>query len=185
MRVWTLAAAGIAAFLLTAGAAGAATTIIGSGLAAECSQAAQSGKFDRGSMQTCDQALADEALTQRDRAKTLINRGVMKMRRSDYDGALVDFNASTALVEDIGEAYVNRGATLIALRRYQEGLVEINRGIELGIEEPAKAYYNRALAYEGLEDARSAYLDYQQAVTLQPDWALPRQQLLRFTVGRR
>ena len=45
--------------------------------------------------------------------------------------------------------------------------------------------HESALAYEGLEDAKSAYLDYQQALTLKPDWQLPQQQLLRFTVTRR
>lgn len=185
MKIWVAAASGIAALFLITGAAQAATTVIGTGLAAECSNAAQRGRSDRTSVQVCDEALADEVMTVRDRAKTLINRGVMKMRRGEYDDALVDLNSSTALQDDIGEAYINRGAILIALRRYREGLDQINKGLELGIEEPAKAYYNRALAYEGLEDARAAYLDYQQAVTLEPDWALPQQQLLRFTVTRR
>jgi hypothetical protein len=41
------------------------------------------------------------------------------------------------------------------------------------------------LAYEGLEDAKSAYFDYQKALELSPDWLAPRQQLSRFTVSRR
>jgi tetratricopeptide (TPR) repeat protein len=167
-----------------AGAATAATTVIGSTNAAECSVAAERGRFDQQAVQICEAALRDDTLTVRDRAKTLINHGVMMMRQLNWTAALVDLDRSIALQNDIGEAYVNRGAVMIGLRRYQEGLSEIDRGIALGIEEPAKAYYNRGLAHEGLENARAAYMDYQQAVQLDPRWDLPQQQLLRFTVRR-
>ena len=80
---------------------------------------------------------------------------------------------------------MNRGAAAIGQRRYSDSLDDINRGLELGVEEPAKAYYNRALAYEGMEDPKSAYFDYQKALELQPEWELPKQQLTRFTVTRR
>jgi len=53
------------------------------------------------------------------------------------------------------------------------------------VREPEKAYYNRALAEEGLDDEKSAYVDYQQALVLNPDWDPPRQELLRFTVTHR
>jgi tetratricopeptide (TPR) repeat protein len=124
-------------------------------------------------------------MTTRDRAKTLINRGVMLMRQRRWDMALSSLDQSIALTADIGEAYVNRGAVLIGMRRYQEALQQIDHGLELGVDEQAKAYYNRGLAHEGLEDAQSAYYDYQQAVVLAPNWDLPQQQLLRFTVTRR
>ena len=81
MKIWLAAATAFAALFLAVETAQAATTVIGSGLAADCSKAAQRGRSDRGSVKTCDQALADEAMTVRDRAKTLINRGVMRMRR--------------------------------------------------------------------------------------------------------
>ena len=87
------------------------------------------------------------------------------MRRDDsgggheWESATRDFNVAVRTRGDLGEAYVNRGAAYIGQGRFADSLVEINRGIELGVEEPAKAYYNRALAYEGLEDAKSAYFD--------------------------
>ena len=61
----------------------------------------------------------------------------------------------------------------------------MNAALRLGVREPEKAYFNRALAYEGLDDEKSAYLDFQQALTLKPGWALPEHELLRFTVSRR
>ena len=59
------------------------------------------------------------------------------------------------------------------------------KGLDLGTNEPAKAYYNRAVAYEGIDDEADAYQDYQEALVLQPGWDLPKQELLRFTVTRR
>ena len=176
---------GAALALALAGGAQAATTVLGVSQASECSTAAESGRSDRAAVAACEGALANEIMTTRDRAKTLINHGVMMMRQLNWTAALSDMDASIALHPDIGEAYVNRGAVMIGMRRYQEGLDMINRGLVLGVEDPAKAYYNRGLAHEGLENARDAYLDYQQAVTLAPNWDMPQQQLLRFTVTRR
>ena len=71
------------------------------------------------------------------------------------------------------------------MHRFADGLADLNKGIGLGVEEPAKAYYNRALAYEGLDDVKSAYFDYQKAVELSPGWDAPKQELTRFHVARR
>jgi tetratricopeptide (TPR) repeat protein len=109
----------------------------------------------------------------------------MKLRRLSYEDARRDFDRAVSLQPAMGEAYVNRGAAYIGRRQYAEGLADLNKGIELGTEEPEKAYYNRALAYEGLDDAKSAYFDYQKAIELSPDWAAPKEQLVRFTVSHR
>ena len=179
--------AGLAAIATLSAATGAnaAITVIGASQASECAQAARAGRSDRAALNMCENALGEEMLTIRDRAKTQINRGVIRMRQLNWTDALADMDQAIAMQGDIGEAYVNRGAVLIGMRRYQEGLEMIDRGLVLGIDDPAKAYYNRGLAHEGLENARDAYLDYQQAVTLAPRWDLPQQQLLRFTVTRR
>lgn len=184
MRASFLAAT-TAALMLCAGSAAASMTVIGGGLAEDCSKAALHGKSDNFSIQACNQAIETENLDARDRAGTFINRGVMKLRRGALDAAYADFNSAIAIQPKLGEAWVNRGAVYISQKRYQEGLSDINHGLELTVDEPEKAYYNRALAYEGLDDAKSAYLDYQQALTIKPDWVLPQQQLLRFTVTRR
>jgi tetratricopeptide (TPR) repeat protein len=167
------AAAGAAVLILAAGVqARAAVTVIGGGLAEACSKAAIRGEKDSKFQELCTTALETEFLNARDRAGT-------------YPAASQDFNQAVRIKPDMGEAYVNRGAASIGQRRYAESLADINKGIELGLNEPAKAYYNRALAYEGLEDAKSAYFDYQKAIELQPEWTAPREQLTRFTVARK
>jgi tetratricopeptide (TPR) repeat protein len=171
--------------LMVAAQAQAAVTVIGGGLAEACSKAALAGKADRRSEATCTDALDKELLNSRDRAGTLVNRGVLKMRRLDWTAAAKDFTEATRIKPDMGEAYVNRGAVAIGEHRYAESLPDLNKGLQLGVEEPAKVYFNRALAYEGLDDAKSAYFDYQKAVELSPDWDAPRNELVRFHVQRK
>jgi len=175
----------IGAVLAFASAAGAAVTVIGGGFAEACANAAITGKSERRFEALCTQALSDEMMNSRDRAGTYVNRGVMKLRRLDYDAAVVDFDKAVRIKPDLGEIYVNRGAAQIGLRRYADGMVDLNKGIALGIDEPAKAYYNRALAYEGLDDLKAAYFDYRKALELNPDWNAPKEQLVRFKVTRK
>ena len=58
-------------------------------------------------------------------------------------------------------------------------------GIELGVDEPQKAYFNRALAYEGLDNLKAAYFDFRKAQELAPEWDQPGKELSRYTVERR
>ncbi len=185
MKLILGAAAGAALALGLVGAAGAAVTVMGDTDAQGCSQAAFHDRGDLSAIQQCNSALTDPFLDRRDQAGTHINRGVIYMTRGDYTAARADFNEAISIDGAIGEAWVNRGAVAILEKRYQDGISDINKGLALGTEEPAKAYYNRAVAYEGIDDEKSAYLDYQQAVTLAPDWDLPKHELLRFTVTRK
>lgn len=168
-----------------AGQARASVTVIGGGLAEACSKAALAGASAPRFEALCTQALDTELLTPRDRAGTYVNRGIMKLRRMEWPNAMKDFNVALEFKPDLGEIYINRGAAFIAEHRYADGLADINKGLALGVEEPEKAYYNRAIADEGLDDVRSAYVDYQKALELAPTWDAPKEQLTRFHVTRR
>jgi len=175
-----------AAVAIAAGSeARASVTVIGGGLAEACSRAALTGKTEYRYEAACTQSIEQEQLNPRDRAGTYVNRGVLRMRRQDFVAATKDFNQALKVKPDLGEAYVNRGAASIGQHRYADGLTDLNKGLQLGVEEPAKAYYNRALAFEGLDDIKSAYFDYQKALELSPDWAAPKQELARFHVERK
>ena len=178
---WSPAILAGALTVLAGGSASASVLVLGEGLAPACSKAAFAGRSDRTSIQTCSRAL-DEALGTRDRAGTLVNRGVMLMRGKAYGGAARDFDAAIQLAPELGEAFVNRGVLRMADKDYAGALAEIDRGIALGVDEPAKAYYNRALAQEGLGDAKAAWLDYRKAQSLDPEWDAPAKQLVRFRV---
>jgi tetratricopeptide (TPR) repeat protein len=177
--------AAAAAVLAIAGPAAAAVTVMGNTDAQGCSEAAYHERGDREALVQCSAALTEGPMDKRDLAGTYINRGVIYMARMEFEDARADFNQAITVDPSLGEAWVNRGAVDIINKRFKDGIDDINKGLGLGTEEPAKAYYNRAVAYEGIDDEKDAYLDYQQALTLEPDWDLPKQELLRFTVTRR
>lgn len=173
------------AVMTAQGATAQSVTVLGGGMARQCSNAALAGESDRKFEALCTVAVETEMLSQRDRAGTYVNRGVMKLRRSEFGPARADFDKAVELKSDLAEAYVNRGAAYVGARRYAEGLADLNRALELGVDEPEKAYYNRALAHEGLDDMKAAYFDYRKAVELSPEWDAPKRELARFTVERR
>jgi tetratricopeptide (TPR) repeat protein len=143
MKRLIMGAAAVAA-LMVAAEARASVTVIGGGLAEACSRAALSGKSDVRLELSCTEALEKEMLNSRDRAGTLVNRGVLRMRRLNWDGANKDFNEAARIKPDMGEAYVNRGAVAIGEHRYAESLKDLNKGLQLGVEEPARKRSNSA-----------------------------------------
>ena len=175
----------IALWVGLAGSASAAVTVIADNSAADCSKAALEKRADDASLQFCNQAIDQGALNRDDLTRTYVNRGAVLMNRHDYDAARADLERAIQLDPSIGDAWMNRGAINIIAHRYAEGIADTTKGLALGVSEPAKAYFNRAVAYEGVDDERSAYLDYQQALVLKPDWEAPKRELLRFTVTRR
>jgi tetratricopeptide (TPR) repeat protein len=176
------ASAAMAMSLAVSAPASGAAFVIGGGLADACSRFALDGRSDDYSLSTCTYALETESLVKRDRAATLVNRGVIQLRRKAFGAANRDFDTAIRLQPALGEAFVNRGAALIAQRRWQEGLTDIDKGLALGADEPEKAYFNRALAWEGLDDMAAAWRDYNKALEIAPGWDAPRKELARFTV---
>ena len=167
-----------------AGRAGASVTVVDDTSAKMCSEAALQHRADADSLRACSEALEQGSLQKRDLAATYINRGAVLMNRHDYAAARADLEHAIQLDPTVGDAWMNRGAINIIERRYAEGIADTTKGLGLGVSEPAKAYFNRAVAYEAIDDEKSAYLDYQQALVLQPDWEAPKHELLRFTVTR-
>jgi tetratricopeptide (TPR) repeat protein len=172
----------LAAAIIAPNAAGAAVLVVGGGLGESCYKQAQRGEAGNSALDTCSQALDQEALSPRDRASTYVNRGVIRLRRADYEGAVSDFDRAIGFGQALGEAYVNRGAARLGQRRYAEAIADLDKGLSMGASEPAKAWYDKGLAHEGLGDEKSAYFDYQKAIELRPDWQLPKDELKRFTV---
>jgi hypothetical protein len=84
------AALTVAAIIAATPASGAAL-VLGAGLATVCSKAAIGGRQDLKSIDTCTLALETQAMGQRDRAGTFVNRGILKLRRASYDDARTDF----------------------------------------------------------------------------------------------
>ena len=176
----TLCMSAIAGAFSASGAL-AAVTVIGSGSAQLCFQAADSGRATREAMDYCNDALVG-ALTRDDRAATHVNRGVLELAMMRINAAQDDFNAGLAINASLGEGYVDRGATLIAQKKFAEAIIDINKGLSLGAKEPHIAYYDRAVAEEALGNLRAAYDDYRQALIVQPDFTRASDELKRFKI---
>ncbi len=186
-------------FVMQATAAHAVVIVMGNGLAQNCYETALAlslgfpppelvytgGLIDPKPVDVCSMALQNDQLLGRDLAGTYVNRGVLYFLTADYDDALRDFDRAISVQEGIGEAYANRGAALVALKRWADAAPAITKGIELGSTELEKSYYNRAIAYEELGNVKAAYYDYLKAAELKPDWEQPKSQLTRFTVKRK
>jgi tetratricopeptide (TPR) repeat protein len=112
----------------------------------------------------------------------LVNRGILKLAKLDANGSFSDFNKGLNIRADMAEGYVNRGASLILLKRYDEAIAEINKGIAMNAKRPEVAYYDRGMANEGLGNLPAAYADYKQAQALDPDFQEPAKELKRFKV---
>jgi len=160
----------------------AAVTVLGNGIARSCYEAAEFGGDIHDGIAECTLALDESAMPTGDRAATFINRGILKSRNGDSDGALDDYNRGLAIGPNLGEGYVDRGAVMILLQRYDDAKKDIDTGIGMDAKKPEIAYYDRAIVDEALGDVRGAYEDYKKAVELAPDFALAADQLARFKV---
>ncbi|HTP77248.1 MAG TPA: hypothetical protein VMJ73_09735 [Rhizomicrobium sp.] len=180
-RLMCALCAGAVVTVASIAGAQAAVTVIGSGAAQLCFQAADEGQSSIEYLQYCNEALAG-ALSKDDRAATYINRGVLELLEMKVNAAQDDFNAGLALNDGLGEGYVDRGATLIAQKKYSEAIADINKGISLGSKQPQLAYFDRAMANEALGNLRAAYDDYRQSLVIAPDFTRASDELKRFKV---
>ena len=183
MQRLLLAGAVVLGATLASTTARAAVTVIGSGLARSCYEAAESGRASDEGFKTCDRALSEQALNVRDRAATFVNRGILSMRQRKIPAAIADYEQAMRMKSDLAEAYVNKGIALVhAGGRDSEAVTLISRGLDLNPVRPEIAYYTRGIANEALGRTRAAYDDYRQAAALKPDWTEPKKQLERFSV---
>jgi tetratricopeptide (TPR) repeat protein len=182
MKILAASTLGVLTAGLIATNAQAAVTVIGGGTAEACYQAAEHGAKDpASSIKLCDTALA-EVMLPRDRAATLINRGILRLALNDASGSLADFNRGLSINDSMGEGYVNRGASLILMHRYQEALADISKGMAMGSRKLEVAYYDRGMANEALGNIQAAYEDYKQATVIDPYFQEPANELKRFHV---
>jgi tetratricopeptide (TPR) repeat protein len=183
MRHSRLAMGLLAAGILTAGTAGAQVIVTtGVGYAHDCFALAKAGTDPFDGVEACNQAIQHEPLTTKDRAATYDNRGVMLDQLGKTDRAESDFNKASSLDASLGDPHINLGSMLIKQRHYDEALVEINKGIDLGVSYPYVGYYDRAVAYEMMGRYKESYFDYKKVLELEPHFTQAAERLKDFTV---
>ena len=184
MRTKVRAALAASFVLLSPTLAGASTIVMGSSYAHDCSVQVINGRDDNDTLAMCSTALDVDPLTGPDRAKTLVNRGVLLLRRDNLSGAMLDLDKAEQIGPNLAEIYVNRGVALIRQRQYAQAIPQLDRGISMGADELEKAYYDRGIAKEESGDFKGAYFDYTKASALKPDWDAPKKELTRFVVQK-
>jgi tetratricopeptide (TPR) repeat protein len=143
---------------------------------AACSRAAGSSDASDRAVETCAEALRYR-LNRENRIVTLINSGVVQLRRGDYAAAVAFYDEALRLDPDHAVALFNRGAALTHAQRYGEAVATLTRALGLGVSEPYKAYYYRGEARRALGDVNGAIEDFQTALTIAPDWNAARDAL--------
>ena len=174
-----------ALMLLPAGAATAAVFSLGGPNSKLCYDAAL-GLDDRASaIDGCTRSLSDEPLTERDRAATYVNRGILNMITGRSNEADADFSAALSIDRDLADAWLNKGFLMLRQNRGREALGLIEEGMKRQPRRQALAVFARGLAHEQMGDLSAAYADLREARDLEPTWVLPGQYLARYQVRER
>ncbi len=158
--------------------------VIGSGLGKDCFKAAKTYPDIRGNAERiCSDAIKSGTLTERDLTASYVNRGIIRMRVSKFDGAYADYAAARKLSPKNGIIYLNEGAALIRDRRPYDAIAALKKSLGLKTKDAHIAYYNLGLAYDMTEQLNEAYFAFQEALKLKPDWPLALEQLDRYIVS--
>lgn len=168
--------------VLAANSAAAGVTVVGTGKARACYEAAEERNYNERTLVQCTEALGEDQLSYYDRAATLVNRGIVKMGLKDLNGAVDDYEKALTMRQDLGEAYVNLGIAYMFQQKDREAADALTRGLELKPSKAHVGYYTRGVVHELMGDVRSAYNDYRMAAELAPAWDEPKAQLQRFRV---
>jgi tetratricopeptide (TPR) repeat protein len=150
--------------------------------ARDCFAAAKFGDPHGDGADACTAAIAS-SLPEALRTKLLVNRGVVHLSHAQPRPAIQDFDKAIAMNGQIGDAYTNRGAAHLLMKRFDQARADIDKGLALGSGEPQRAYYNRGMADDHLGDNKAAYFDFMRAATLDPNWTAPKLELARFKAG--
>ena len=181
MRIFAYVAA---AALLIPGAASASSTVIGSGLARMCYEAAEAERATSAILDICNRAISDEPLSYDDQVATYVNRGIIRAHMNDWPGALADYNRAIKLDPTEAEAYLNKAVLTLKQRDWRQARELFDAALARNTRRPEFAYYGRAITQELAGDFAAAYADYQKASALAPAWEEPKKELTRFSVRK-
>ncbi len=129
-------------------------------------EATRSGQFDLAETQW---SKLIEQLPQE--AAVWSNRGNVRVRQNNLEGALADYSQAIAIAPTEGDPYLNRGAVWEAMGQWEKAIDDYNVMLSLNPDDPA-AYNNRGNAEAGQNEWALAIADYQAAITLQPSFSL-------------
>jgi tetratricopeptide (TPR) repeat protein len=168
------------------GAAHASSLVIGSGLARMCFEAADKERASKGTLDLCDRALTEEALSFDDQVATYVNRGIIRARLNDWTGATADYDRAIRLDPAEPDAYLNKAALVLKVdQNWRQARDLFGAALDRQTRRPELAHYGRGISHELGGDYASALADYRKASELAPAWEVPKKELTRFSVRKR
>ncbi|MEH1948476.1 MAG: tetratricopeptide repeat protein [Nostoc sp.] len=100
-------------------------------------------------------------------ASDLLELGIDKMRRGDYQEAIENFSQAIALEKDLAVAYSDRCLAYLQLQDYHQAVTDCTQAINFAPDN-SEAYLNRGLALYRQGDYPGAIVDYNRVVALKP-----------------
>lgn len=165
------------------GAAQAGIVTLGNGsLASDCFGFAERRDGRPEALAICSRALQLEPLDKRNRAATLVNRGVLRMIHQDFRAAELDFDAAILLDSSQSDAWLNKAFLRLRTGDGSSALPHLERAMKLGMRRPALVYFARGIAHEQSGNVQAAFADLNRARDLEPGWSMPAQALTRYEV---
>ncbi len=125
----------------------------------------------------CDRAIDDLHISNRDRAGTFVNRGILLTALGSWQEALNDYNRALELMPALTQAFNGKGNIYFIAERYDDAIAAYQQALALDLQEKHVAYYNLGLTHDQLHDAPAAEQHYRLALDAAPDWVLPQQKL--------
>ena len=154
-----------------AATASAQVIVQGGGAARDCYMSTKADNPGRigGAIETCQAALS-EFLPTKHIAATQVNLGILFMRKGEYTKAQTHYAKAIKMRPNLAEAHINHAASQIYTADYSAAVKSIDMALEIGTDKMPEALYNRAVAYDRLQNYKGAYKDLKQALLHRPDW---------------
>ncbi|OYE04688.1 tetratricopeptide repeat protein [Nostoc sp. 'Peltigera membranacea cyanobiont' 232] len=100
-------------------------------------------------------------------ASDFLQLGVDKMRRSNYQEAIENFNQAIELEKDLAFAYSDRCLAYLQLQDYHQAIADCTQAINFAPDD-SEAYLNRGVAHYRQGDYLAAIVDHNRAIALKP-----------------
>ena len=157
--------------------ANAARTVLGTTWAQSCYDAAMEEGATRFEIGVCSMAIEEETLTRRNRAATLVNRGILRARIGDGEAAIRDYDRALLLDPSLIHALINRANTKVQLNQIDGALEDYDQAAFFSQGRNSLIYFNRSFAWVKKGRPDRAREDLVRALRLQPDSPVIRDQL--------
>lgn len=128
-------------------------------------------------------ALRLDAMSGKLRAMALYNRGLSQQKLSRPSQAVEDYTSALFLDSEFAYAYYSRANLLRDSGQYLFALSDYEKAIRYRHPDPARVYYNEAVAFEALKRPDNARQSLAKALTANPQFAPAQKKLAALTAA--